>query len=33
LTIDLIVVPRRAGAYTPHGVSLYARWLLSQVLG
>jgi hypothetical protein len=31
LTIDQIVVSRRAGAYTPDGVSLYARWLLSRV--
>jgi hypothetical protein len=28
LTINQIVVPRRAGAYTPYNVSLYARWLL-----
>jgi len=29
-TIDQIVVPARAGAYTPPGVSLYARWLFLE---
>jgi hypothetical protein len=33
LTIDPIVVPRRAGAHTPNGISLYARWLLSRMFG
>jgi hypothetical protein len=33
LTIDQIVVPRRTRAYTPNGVSLYARWLLLRVIG
>jgi uncharacterized membrane protein YfcA len=33
LTIDQIVVPRQTGAHTPNGVSLYARWLFSQVFG
>jgi hypothetical protein len=33
LTIDQIVIPRRAGAHTPFGVSLYARWLLLRVFG
>ena len=31
LNDKLIVVPRSAEAYTPDGVSLYARWLLSRV--
>jgi hypothetical protein len=33
LAIKQIVVPRRTQACTPNGVSLYARWLLSQVFG
>jgi hypothetical protein len=33
LTIHQIVVPRRIGANTPNGVSLYARWLFSRVFG
>jgi len=28
LTIGRIVVPGRGGAYTPHGISSYAMWLL-----
>jgi hypothetical protein len=33
LTINRIVVSGRTRAHTPDGVSSYARWLLSRVLG